>query len=178
MWSQYSDSQINIAEAVLMFLTVNWVAGDRVSGVVCFAPVHHCKYIGLGQWKLSALCDCVCVCVHVRTFKFVLHRVELEPVPCVFYLHLNEAKVIYPSTAVRLYLSLPHSLSVSQSVKQTLISLPGKVTHSVVQLFQSLSSRFHLYQGKALTPHTAAISHPSAREPHFHSIKSSVCLCV
>lgn len=87
-------------------------------------------------------------------------------------------KVIYPSTAVSLYLSFPHSLSVSQPVKQTLISLPGKVTQTVVQLFQSLSSRFHLYQEKALTPHTAAVSWLSACEPYLANIESSVCLCV
>lgn len=109
MWSQYSDSQINIAEAVLMFSTVSWVAGHRVSGVVCFGPLRI-------RWKLSVLCD------PARAFKFVLCRVELEPVPCVFYLHFNEAKGDLPFYCSQ-PLSLSPSLSFCLSASQTDIDL-------------------------------------------------------
>lgn len=156
MWSQYSDSQINIAQAVLMFSTVSWVAGHRVSGVVCFGPQRTWWRGVFENWVHYAtvcVCECLsmCACLSLRVHEFVLCRVELEPSPtpvCFTCISMKRE---------RWFTLLLQSASLSQPVKQTLISLPGKVTHSVVQLFQSLSSPFHLYLGKALTPHTAAM---------------------
>lgn len=134
-----------------MFSAVSWVAGHRVSGVVCSVP----NTVGCGG---CVLC--------VRAFKFVLCRVELEPVPCVFYLHLNEARGDLPSVSL--------SLSLSQSNRHWSLC----EARWPVVLFSSskVSPLFHMYLRKALTPHTAAMSEPSACGPHFPC--TIVCVCV
>lgn len=119
-----------------------------------------------------------CISMH----EFVFCRVELDPSPdpVCFTCISMKYKVIYPSTAISLSL---------KPVKQTLISFPGKVTCHIVQLLQSLVPRFYLYLGKALTPHTAPMSQPSAgggggglscpeREPLFDlaGLRAQTCL--
>lgn len=127
MWSQYSDSQINTASAVLMFSAASWVAGHRVSGVVCFGPQRGGGGAGccLKTECIIRLrvCVCVCILVDVCMFKSVRARVCVmqggagaEPDPCVFYLHLNEAReVIYPAFSPPPHHPHRPSLSLSQS---------------------------------------------------------------
>lgn len=121
MWSQYSDSQINIAEAVLMFSTVSWVSGHRVSGVECFGPQRTWWGGCLKTECIMRLCVCArlsaCVRLSLCVHKFVLCRVELEPSPtpvCFTCISMKQ-EVIYPSIAASLSLSLSPSLSLSQS---------------------------------------------------------------
>lgn len=132
---------------------------------------------------IMRLCGWVCEKLSVCMFRsgyawvcFMQGGAGAKPDPCVFYLHLNEARGDLPFCCSHsLFLCLSLSLSVSP-VDIDLFAKQGD--RQCFQLFQSLCFPFHLYLGKALTPHVAAMLWPSAHGPHFPCIKPCLHVCV
>lgn len=116
--------------------------------------------------------SCLCACLGLAMHEFVLCRVELEPSPtpvCFTCISMKQ-EVIYPSAAAT-------SLSVSLPVSPADIDLFAKQgDRQCFQLFQTLCFPFHLYLGKALTPHVAAMCVAFCTWTSL--VQSPVCMCV
>lgn len=116
--------------------------------------------------------SCLCACLGLAMHEFVLCRVELEPSPtpvCFTCISMKQ-EVIYPSAAAT-------SLSVSLPVSPADIDLFVKQgDRQCFQLFQTLCFPFHLYLGKALTPHVAAMCVAFCTWTSL--VQSPVCMCV
>lgn len=94
-----------------------------------------------------------------------------EPDPCVFYLHLNEARGDLP------FCCSHFSVCLSLPVSPADIDLFAKQgDRQCFQLFQTLCFPFHLYLGKALTPHVAAMCVAFCTWTSL--VQSPVCMCV
>lgn len=118
--------------------------------------------------------SCLCACLGLAMHEFVLCRVELEPSPtpvCFTCISMKQ-EVIYPSAAAT-SLSVCLSLPVSPA-DIDLFAKQGD--RQCFQLFQTLCFPFHLYLGKALTPHVAAMC--VAFCTWTSPVQSPVCMCV
>lgn len=124
------------------------------------------------------LCGWVCEKLSVCMFRsgyawvcFMQGGAGAEPDPCVFYLHLNEARGDLP------FCCSHFSVCLSLPVSPADIDLFAKQgDRQCFQLFQTLCFPFHLYLGKALTPHVAAMC--VAFCTWTSPAQSPVCMCV
>lgn len=116
----------------------------------------------------------MCASLSLARARVCVMQGGAEPDPCVFYLHLNEAReLIYPSAAVRrsLFMSLAVSLSLSLSASQTDIDLLARQGDPpCCSAFAKSLLSLSFVPGKGLDPthccHIAALCTPAPLPPY------------